>query len=164
VNRHSKHYITCGEEEVGMKKRSLGLLAVVCLIGLLLGACAETRQEVRAAKPSPTPTVIVANPSVELSKTAKVALYGTGFAPKQEVLFVFKDSGGVLTVISNDALAPAPVPNEAGVWVTTWDAGQYLSLLNPDKTIVIDVTDSNYKTLTQVPVYFAAPPKKVEKK
>jgi uncharacterized protein YdeI (BOF family) len=145
-----------------MKKRSLGLLAVVCLIGLLLGACAETRQEVRAAKPSGS--VIVATPSVELNKTAKVVLYGTGFAPKQEVLFVFKDSGGVLTVISNDALAPAPVPDAAGVWVTTWDAGQYLSLLNPDKTIVIDVTDSNYKTLTQVPVYFAAPPKKVEKK
>jgi hypothetical protein len=145
-----------------MKKRGLGLLAVVCLVGLLLGACAETKQEVRTVKPSGS--VIVATPSVELNKTAKVVLYGTGFAPKQEVLFVFKDSGGVLTVISNDALAPAPVPDAAGVWVTTWDAGQYLSLLNPDKTIVIDVTDSNYKTLTQVPVYFAAPPKKVEKK
>jgi hypothetical protein len=163
-DRNSKHYITYGEEEDGMKKRGLGLLVVVCLFGLMLGACAETKQEVRAAKPSPTPTVIVANPSVELSKTAKVAIYGTGFAPKQEVLFVFKDTGGVLTVISNDALAPAPVPNEVGAWVTTWDAGQYISLLKGDAMIVVDVTDSNYKTLTQVPVYFAAPPKKVEKK
>ena len=145
-----------------MKKRGLGLLVVVCLVGLMLGACAETKQEVRAAKPSGT--VIVTTPSVELSKTAKVVLYGTGFAPKQEVLFVFKDTGGVLTVISNDALAPAPVPDAAGAWVTTWDAGQYISLLKGDETIVIDVTDSNYKTLTQVPVRFNAPPKKVEKK
>ena len=146
-----------------MKKRGLALLAVVCVVGLLLG-CAETKREVRTVPAKPGPTVIVADPSVELSKTAKVALYGTNFAPKQEVLLVFKDSGGVLTVISNDALKPAPVPDEAGLWVTTWDAGQYISLLNGDKTIVIDVTDSNYKTLTQVPVHFVAPPKKVEKK
>ena len=148
-----------------MKKRGLGLLVVVCVVGLLLGACAGTKEEVKEVKaPKPAPSVVVATPSVELSKTSKVVLYGTGFAPKQEVLFVFKDTGGVLTVISNDALAPAPVPNAAGAWVTTWDAGQYLSLLKGDDTIVIDVTDSNYKTLTQVPVRFNAPPKKVEKK
>jgi hypothetical protein len=147
-----------------MKKRGLGLLAVVCLVGLLVGACAETKQEVRTVTAKPAASVIVATPSVELSKTAKVMLYGTNFAPKQEVLFVFKDTGGVLTVISNDALAPAPVPDAAGMWVTTWDAGQYISLLNGDQTIAIDVTDSNYKTLTQVPVRFVAPPKKVEKK
>jgi len=146
-----------------MKKRGLALLAVVCVVGLLLG-CAETKREVRTVPAKPGPTVIVANPSVELAKTAKVALYGTNFAPKQEVLLVFKDTGGVLTVISNDALKPAPMPNEAGVWVTTWDAGQYVSLLKGDAMIVVDVTDSNYKTLTQFPVYFAAPPKKVEKK
>ena len=90
----------------------------------------------------------MATPSVELNETSKVSLYGTGFAPKQEVLFVFKDTGGVQTVISTDALSPAPVPNEAGAWVSVWDAGQYISLLKGDATIVIDVTDSNYKTIT----------------
>jgi hypothetical protein len=148
-----------------MKNRSLWLLVVVCSVGLLVGACAGSKEEVKTAPAAKlNPSVIVATPSVELSKTSKVALYGTGFAPKQEVLFVFKDTGGVQTVISTDALKPAPVPNEAGAWVSVWDAGQYISLLKGDATIVIDVTDSNYKTITQVPVYFAAPPKKEEKK
>jgi len=145
-----------------MKKRGLQLLAVVCVVGLLLGACAETKEKVRTAKPSPT--VIVATPSVELSPTAKVMLYGTNFAPKQEVLFVFKDSGGVPTIISDEALKPSPVANEAGHWVTTWEAGQYERVLKGDQTIVIDVTDSNYRTLTQIPVYFSAPPKKKAEK
>jgi hypothetical protein len=146
-----------------MKNRGLWLLVVVCSVGLLVGACAGSKEEVKTAPPAKaSPSVIVATPSVELNKTAKVELYGTGFAPKQEVLFVFKDTGGVQTVISTDALKPAPVPNEAGAWVSVWDAGQYISLLKGDATIVIDVTDSNYKTITQVPVYFAAPPKKKE--
>ena len=146
-----------------MKNRGLWLLVVVCSVGLLVGACAGSKEEVKTAPAAKaSPSVIVATPSVELSKTSKVALYGTGFAPKQEVLFVFKDTGGVQTVISTDALKPAPVPNEAGAWVSVWDAGQYISLLKGDATIVIDVTDSNYKTITQVPVFFAAPPKKKE--
>ena len=144
-----------------MKNRGLGVLVVVCLVGLLVGACNSLTQEVRTQTQSAS--VIVATPRVEISKTAQVVIYGTGFAPKQEVLFVFKDTGGVLTVISNDALRPAPVPNEAGAWVTAWDAGQYLSLIQPGM-IVLDVTDSNYKTLTQVPVLFFAAPKKEEKK
>ena len=144
-----------------MKNRGFQLLVVVCLVGFLVGACSGPTKEVRTHKQSAS--VIVATPLVELSKTAQVVLYGTGFAPKQEVLFVFKDTGGVLTVISNDALKPAPVPNEAGAWVTAWSAGQYLSLLK-EGTIVLDVTDSNYKTLTQVPVSFFAAPKKEEKK
>ena len=145
-----------------MKNRGLGLVVVICLVGFLVGACAGPGKEVSTKKQRAS--VIVATPSVELSKTATVALYGTGFAPKQEVLFVFKDTGGVQTVISTDALKPAPVPNEAGAWVSVWNAGQYMSLLKPGATIVIDVTDSNYKTLTQVPVHFSAPPKKDEKK
>ncbi len=144
-----------------MKNRGFVLLVVVCLVGFLVGACSGPTKEVRTQKQSAS--VIVATPRVEISKTAQVVLYGTGFAPKQEVLFVFKDTGGVRTVISNDVLIPAPVPNEAGAWVTAWDVGSYLSLIKPG-TIVLDVTDSSYKTLAQVPVLFFAPPKKVEKK
>ena len=143
-----------------MRKSRLGLLVAVFLVGLFIVACAGPSKEVQKEPMS----VIVATPVVELSKTAKAVFYGTGFAPKQEVLFVFKDTGGVLTVISNDALSPAPVPNQAGAWVTAWNAGGYLSLLKAGETIVLDVTDSNYKTLTQVPVHFFAPPKKKEEK
>lgn len=144
-----------------MKNRGFGLLVVVCLVGFLVGACTGPTKEVRTKKQSAS--VIVTTPLVEITKTAQVVFYGTGFAPKQEVLFIFKDTGGVQTVISSDALKPAPVPNEAGAWVTAWNAGQYLSLIKPG-TIVIDVTDSNYKTLTQFPVSFFAAEKKEKKK
>lgn len=144
-----------------MKHRGFGLFVVVCLVGLLVVACSSPSKEVRTAKPSPS--VIITTPLVEISKTAQVVLYGTGFTPKEKVLFVFKDTGGILTVISDDALKPAPMPNEAGAWVTAWDVGQYLSLIKPG-TIVLDVTDSNYKTLTQVPVSFFTVEKKKEKK
>ena len=143
-----------------MKNRGFGLLVVVCLVGLLVGACAGPAKEVQTV--TQCTSVIVATPRVEISKTAQVVLYGTGFAAKQEVLFVFKDKGGVRTVISDDALIPAPVPNEAGAWVTAWDAGQYLSLIQPGM-IVLDVTDSNFKTLTQVPVSFFTVEKKEKK-
>jgi hypothetical protein len=99
---------------------------------------------------------------VELSKTAKAQFYGTGFAPKQELQFLFKDSGGVQSII-NSALTPEPVPNEDGVWVTQWGCGDYLSLIKPG-IVMITVTDKEYKTLAQFPISFVAPPKKEPKK
>ncbi len=137
-------------------KKSLVLAATVCLVGLLIMGCATTKEVVTGKKPV---NVVVATPLVEMSTGAKVVLYGTGFAPKQEILFVFKDSGGVQTVISSDALNPAPVADQSGAWVTGWDCSSYLSLLKPG-TLTLTVTDNEYKTLAEVPVAFVAPPKK----
>jgi hypothetical protein len=141
-----------------MRKRSLGMLVAVFLVGLFIVACAGPSKEVQTGAVS----VVVSTPMVELSKTAKVVLYGTGFAPKQEVQFLFKDTGGVQSII-NSALSPEPVPNEEGAWVTVWNCADYLSLIKPG-TVVITITDKEYKTLAQVPVAFVAPPKKEEKK
>jgi hypothetical protein len=137
-----------------MRKRSLGLLVAVFLVGILIVACAGPSQEVQTRPVS----VVVSTPMVELSKTAKVVFYGTGFAPKQEIQFLFKDSGGVQSII-NSALTPDPVPNAEGAWVTVWSCGDYLSLITPG-TVVITITDKEYKTLAKVPVAFVAPPKK----
>ena len=143
-----------------MSKRSLGMLVAVFVVGLLIVACAGPSKEVQTAPVS----VVVDTPMVELSKTAKVVFYGTGFAPKQELQFLFKDTGGVQSII-NSALTPDPVPNAEGAWVSVWDfgGGGYLSLVNPG-TVMITVTDKDYKTLAQVPVNFTAPPKKKEEK
>lgn len=73
-----------------MRKSSLGWLAAVLLVGLLVAGCAAPCKEVKTGAMS----VIVATPVLELSKTAKAEFYGTGFAPKQELQFLFKDSGG----------------------------------------------------------------------
>jgi len=143
-----------------MSKRSLGMLVAVFLVGLLIVACAGPTKEVKTTPVS----VFVGTPMVELSKTAKVQFYGTGFAPKQELQFLFKDTGGVQSII-NSALVPEPVPNAEGAWVTAWDVGGggYVSLINPG-TIMITITDKDYNTLAQVPVAFVAPPKKKDDK
>jgi len=141
-----------------MRKSRLGLLVAVFLVGLFIVACAGPSKEVQTGPVS----VVVSTPMVELSKTAKVVFYGTGFAPKQEIQFLFKDTGGVQSII-NSALSPDPVPNAEGAWVTQWNCADYLSLITPG-TIMITITDKEYKTLAQVPVAFVAPPKKEEKK
>ena len=145
-----------------MRKRSLGLLVAVFLVGLFIVACVGPSKEVKEG-PGPM-SVVVATPMVELGKTTKVVFYGTGFAPKQELQFLFKDTGGVQSII-NSALVPEPVPNEEGAWVTVWDCGGggYVSLIK-EGTIMVTVTDKDYKTLAQVPVSFTAPPKKEKKK
>ena len=144
-----------------MRRRRLGLLVAVLLVGLLVVGCAGMGKETKEVK-TVARSVIVSTPMVELSKTGRVVFYGTGFAPKQEIQFLFKDSGGVPTII-NSALKPDPVPNEEGAWVTAWDAGGYLSLIKPGTTM-ITIADKEYETLAQVPVEFVAPPKKEEKK
>lgn len=141
-----------------MKKGTCGFLATVLLASFFIVACACPSKEVRGGGVS----VVVGTPMVEISKTAQVVLYGTGFAPKQEVLFLFKDVSGVPTVVSNDTLKPEPVPNEVGAWVTVWDCSQYMSLIKPG-TLMITVTDKDYKTLAQVPVAFFTREKKEKK-
>ena len=110
-----------------MKKRAFAWWVSILWVGFLVVACAGTSKEVRI----PTESVVVATPMVEITKGAQVILYGTGFAPKEEIQFVFKDSGGVETVVSGDSLKPAPLPNEKGAWVTAWDCGSYMSLIKP---------------------------------
>ncbi len=53
-----------------MKKRGLMLLAVVCVVGLLLG-CAETKREVRTVPAKPGPTVIVADSECGVEQDVK---------------------------------------------------------------------------------------------
>ncbi len=142
-----------------MRKSGLGWVVAVFLVGLFIAACAGTSKEVKTGGAI---SVIVATPMVELSKTSKAVFYGTGFAPKQELQFLFKDSGGVQSII-NSALTPEPVPNEDGVWATEWKCGDYLSLIKPG-IMMITVTDKDYKTLTQFPISFVAAPKKEKEK
>jgi hypothetical protein len=136
-----------------MKKRSLGL------VGLFVFGCAGMSQEVKKQRVS----FVVTTPVVELNQNAKVVMYGTGFTPKQEVMLLFADAGGVLSGISG-SVKPEPVPNKEGAWVAVWDCGgDYLKMIKPG-TAMISVVDKDFKTLAQVPVIFVAPPKKPEPK
>ena len=140
-----------------MQNRNFGLLVAGLLVGLLLLGCAPVSKEVKKEAMS----VIVTTPMVEIDSKAKVILYGTGFAPKQEMYFIFTDKQGVLTIINN-ALKPAPIPNAEGAWVTSWTLGRYTRVLKPS-TKMITIADENYKTLAQAPVTFLAKPKPKKK-
>ena len=140
-----------------MKKRSLGLLVVFGLVGLFVLGCAGLSQEVKKDGMS----VVVTTPVVELNKDAKVVMYGTGFAPKQEIQFLLLDDSGVPSAITTDDLKPTPVPNTEGAWATVWTCAPLLPMLKAG-TVMIAVTDNEFKILAQAPVVFNAPPKKKE--
>jgi len=137
-----------------MKRRSW-LLVVFVLVGFLIVGCASLGQEVKKQRVS----FVVTTPVVELSKGAKVVMYGTGFTPKQEVMLLFTDAGGGVSGISG-AVKPAPVPNKEGAWAAVWDCNRYLKSVITAGTAMISVVDQNFKTLDQAPVVFVAPPKK----
>ena len=140
-------------------KRGLGLLVVFGLMGLFVLGCAGLSQDVMKQGPS----FVVTTPVVELSKGAKVVMYGTGFTPKQEVMLLFTDAGGGVSGISG-AVKPAPVPNKEGAWAAVWDCSRYLKKIITPGTAMISAVDQDFKTLGQAPVVFVAPPKKPAKK
>lgn len=135
-------------------KRKSWLLVVFSLMALLFIGCAGLGQEVQKQNMS----FVVTTPVVELSKGAKVKMSGTGFTPKQEVMLLFTDAGGEMSVISG-AVNPAPIPNDKGAWAAEWDCSRYLKVIEPGKA-KIAVVDQDFKPLVQAPVVFVAPPKK----
>ena len=141
-----------------MKKGIGGFVGAVLLASFFMVACAGPAQETRVGG---AVSVVVGTPMVEMGKQAKVVLYGTGFMPKQEILFLFKDASGVQSDIGS-ALKPTPVPDEIGAWVTVWECGDYMVLVKPG-VYTLTVTDSELKTLAQVPIGFYATEKKEKK-
>ncbi len=91
---------------------------------------------------------------------------GTGFKPGQEVRILFVSPDGLQSDIGY-ALKPAPKPDKAGSWATTWNAGRYVArkLINPQGGgYKIVVADSEYNAIAQTTVFFQAPKKKKKKK
>lgn len=136
-------------------KRRLGVLVLCGLVSLLALGCAGLSQEVKKEGVS----FVVTTPVVELGKEAKVVMYGTGFAPKQEIMLMFVDNIGVPSVIMVESLKPVPVANKEGAWATVWSCAPYLQSI-PKGTVMINVTDKDYRTLASAPVAFMAPAEK----
>lgn len=130
-------------------KTSLGSVIVM---GLAVVGCASQQSTMKQA-----PSFVVTTPVVELSPGGKVVMYGTGFAPKQEIMLLLKDAGGGMSGISG-TVSPAAVANQEGAWATTWTYTSYLRSLKPG-TGMISVVDKDYNVQLQAPVVFVAPPK-----
>ncbi|MCC6472504.1 MAG: hypothetical protein IT514_02050 [Burkholderiales bacterium] len=105
-----------------------------------------------------TPSFVLTTPVVELRPGGKVAMYGTGFAPKQEVMLLLKDAGGGMSSIGG-VLKPVPVPNQDGAWAAEWDISSYVRVIRPG-TGMLTVADKDFKTLGQAPIVFVAAPAK----
>ena len=132
-----------------MRKLRLPVMGVS--VALAVMGCASQQSAMKQA-----PTFVVTTPVVELRPGGKIAMYGTGFAPKQEVMLVLKDAGGGMSSIGS-ALNPPAVANQDGVWAGEWDYSAYLKTLKAG-TGTLTVSDKDWHTLGKAPVVFVAPP------
>ena len=132
-------------------KRGFRLLTVFSCAGLFLLGCAS-QDSMRQG-----PSFVVTTPVVALVAGGKVVMYGTGFAPKQELVILLKDSAGGMSGLSG-AVLPEPVPNADGAWAAEWDYSSYVSVISPG-TAMLTVADKDYKPLGQAPIVFLPKPK-----
>lgn len=139
-----------------MTRNKMGFAVAAAFIGAVTAGCAGMGGS--GGQAARQPTLVVATPVAQLSPGGKIAMYGTGFAPKQEIMIVLKDPGGGLSGISGSVAPPSPVANADGVWAAEWTYTAYLRNLSPG-TGLISVVDPDFKTLAQAPVLFVAPPK-----
>lgn len=130
-----------------MKSKVLAVSALVCVVA----GCASQQPDTKS-----NPNFVVTTPVVELRPGGSIMMYGTGFAPKQEIMLLLKDSTGGMSSIGS-AVKPAPVPNQDGNWAAAWDYSAYIKSVKPG-TALLTVTDKDYKTLGQAPVVFNTPP------
>ena len=99
--------------------------------------------------------IISATPMVKMEKGAEVFILGSGFAPNQEVAFLFTDVNGA-TADLEAYLDPKPVvANSKGQISVTWKAGRYIStkLIKPG-VAAVRITDTDYNLLAHASVYF----------
>ena len=130
------------------------LLISIAIISFSFATSASTAAQAGNGKPGPTVTVIT--PVVELSKTAKVVIMGSGFEPGQEIrllITTFGETGAKANI--GLYLDPEPVPNDIGNWATAFDCNRYVSKkLVTEAVYHITVTDAQYNALGRAPFAF----------
>lgn len=131
----------------------IALIAVAGAVSLGMLGCAA-QKDTLAMKQGPS--FVVTTPVAELKPGQKLMMYGTGFAPKQEVVLLLKDPNGGMSSIGS-SLKPAPVANADGAWAAEWDYSSFVRVIKPG-TAMLTAADKDYKPLGQAPVAFIAPP------
>ncbi len=150
-----------------MKQRIWKLGLVVFLVGSLAGCAhmgSRKTEECATAKTGMGPTIVVDNPMVKITKAAKVTIIGSGFEPGQEIRVLLIPLDNVMTDLVDD-LAPDPVPNKIGAWVTTWTCGAHLQDTIKEGAYEIKITTMDYRVLAKTPIaFYKEKTEKVEKK
>ena len=96
------------------------------------------------------PVLSLGTPMVKMSKKAEVVIMGTGFKPGQKLNILFTAANNTLANIGLDIKADA-----TGSFSGTWKPGRYISKkLIKGGAYKLEVTDSDYNTVAQCPVFF----------
>jgi hypothetical protein len=132
--------------------KKIGLMTMAGAVSLGMLGCAA-QKDMLAMKQGPS--FVVTTPVAELKPGQKLMMYGTGFAPKQEVVLLLKDPNGGMSSIGS-SLKPAPVANADGAWAAQWDYSSFVRVIKPG-TAMLTAADKDYKPLGQAPVAFIAP-------
>lgn len=171
-----------------MKKFRDGLMTLVLVVGLMgfvghnvlapVNAGAEEKKVVKeekakvenvakkatatakkAKKKGPAPVVTVAQQIIELIPKVTIDIMGTGFEPSQELRILYTDAEGMQTDIGY-ALKPEVKANNSGAFFTTWDGEEFVKAkLLTEGAKTLTVTNSEFKPLAEVNVFFKAAPK-----
>jgi len=145
------------------RKVLCGFIALIVVVGLIvcshIGPGKGTIEAAFAAESELGPIVMVATPTVKVSKNAKVVIMGCGFKPGQEVRIIVDAMDGVLSDIGY-ALKPTPVANTTGAWVTTWTLGRFARLIKKDVVYNLTVRDGDFKVVAHAPIAFSVKKKK----
>jgi len=143
-----------------MKRAFRGLMVAILVVSVAgLMGCAAMQAEEESG-----PMVYNSTPVVKMDRKATfVDLYGTGFAPEEEVRILFTGPDGVQSDVGY-ALKPEPKVDANGNWVARWNASRYVAKkLIKAGTATITVTDAEYNTIATVPVAFWEEKKKKKK-
>lgn len=137
-----------------MKKIFGCMFAVILAIGGMGFSGSNTLGLTECIAADLGPFISIATPMVKMSKKSAVVIMGTGFKPGQPVNILIATPDGLQSDIGY-ALKPKPVPDKTGSWVTTWQAGHYVSKkLVKGGACKIAVADEEYNLIAHAVVFF----------
>jgi len=162
----------CGKDiskEVTMKKVRWGLVVAILaasLVVLAVGTNFDIVKSSPASMSEASPTVMVANPILELSSGTQVVIMGSGFEPGQELRLLVHtlNRGNKMTDEIGWALTEDPlVADELGAWITVFTPGRLISKkIITEGVYSITATDNEYTPLAYTAVAFYDASKPVE--
>jgi len=127
-----------------MLRKSVTLLCLIMAFMLTLSSA-------NAAEPK----AAADQASYKLDKKIKIGLSGEGFAAGQEIRILIMAAKDGAEYDIGYALDPEPVPDDAGKWATTWDAGRFVGKkLVKEGANQLQVTDADYNALAEFTVTF----------
>lgn len=89
------------------------------------------------------------------SSPANVWIYGSGYAPNQEIFVLVVDGNGVLSDITSQASVFPLMTNDDGAFATHWTLGRFTrNDIAGEGVKTIQITDTSFNALATTPLAF----------